>query len=107
MRSKKIYKSNFKIKNRKKATGLKALYLYYCYLLKVFPKQKYPPKYSKAMKEEIKKMDDYSNSARFLAKYNITTLAEIKEYKFLALVPFQHLHQINFQHYKYAEFSNI
>lgn len=26
-------------------------------------------------------MDDYSNSAKFLAKYNITTLAEIKEYK--------------------------
>ena len=33
------------------------------------------------MKEEIKKMDAYSNSARFLAKYNITTLNELKEYK--------------------------
>ena len=37
------------------------------------------------MKEAIKKMDDYSNSARFLAKYNITTLAEIKEYKSSAI----------------------
>ena len=37
------------------------------------------------MKEEIKKMDNYSNSARFLAKYNITTLAEIKEYKSSAI----------------------
>ena len=78
-------KSKTLIRNKTKAKGLRALYYYYCYLLKVFPKQKYPPKYSKAMKEEIKKMDDYSNSARFLAKYNITTLAEIKEYKSSAI----------------------
>ena len=78
-------KSKTPIRNKPKAKGLRALYYYYCYLLKVFPKQKYPPKYSKAMQEEIKKMDDYSNSARFLAKYNITTLAEIKEYKFSAI----------------------
>jgi len=77
--------SKTSIRNKQKAKGLRALYYYYCYLLKVFPKQKYPPKYSKAMKEEIKKMDDYSNSARFLAKYNITTLAEIKEYKSTAI----------------------
>lgn len=69
------------IRNKPKSKGLRALYYYYCYLLKVFPKQNYPPKYSKAMKEAIKKMDDYSNSARFLAKYNITTLNELKEYK--------------------------
>lgn len=37
------------------------------------------------MKEAIKKMDDYSNSARFLAKYNITILTEIKEYKSSAI----------------------
>ena len=78
-------KNKTSIRHKQKIKGLRALYLYYCYLLKVFPKQKYLPKYSKAMKEEIKKMDDYSNSARFLAKYNITTLAEIKEYKFSAI----------------------
>lgn len=78
-------KSKTSIKNKQKAKGLRALYYYYCYLLKVFPKQKYSPKYSKAMQEAIKKMDDYSNSARFLAKYNITTLTEIKEYKSSAI----------------------
>lgn len=78
-------KSKTSIRNKPKAKGLRALYYYYCYLLKVFSKQKYPPKYSKSMKEAIKKMDDYSNSARFLAKYNITTLAEIKEYKSSAI----------------------
>lgn len=76
-----IYKIKTSIRKKPKAKGLRALYYYYCYLLKVFPNQNYPPKYSKAMKEEIKKMAEYSNSARFLAKYNITTLAEIKEYK--------------------------
>ena len=78
-------KNKTSIRNKPKAKGLRALYYYYCYLLKVFPKQKYPPKYSKAMQEEIKKMDDYSNSARFLVKYNITTLTEIKEYKSSAI----------------------
>ena len=78
-------KNKTSIRNKPKAKGLRALYYYYCYLLKVFPKQKYPPKYSKAMKEEIKKMDNYSDSARFLVKYNITTLTEIKEYKSSAI----------------------
>ena len=78
-------KNKTSIRHKQKIKGLRALYLYYCYLLKVFPKQKYPPKYSKDMKEEIKKIDDYSNSARFLAKYNITTLTEVKEYKTSAI----------------------
>lgn len=78
-------KNKTAIRHTQKVKGLRALYLYYCYLLNVFPKQKYPPKYSKAMKEEIKKMDDYSNSARFLAKYNITTLTKVKEYKSSAI----------------------
>ena len=51
----------------------------------MFPKQKYSPKYSKTMKEEIKKMDNYSNSAKFLTKYNITTLTEVKKYKSSAI----------------------
>ena len=51
----------------------------------MFPKQKYSPKYSKTMKEEIKKMDSYSNSAKFLTKYNITTLTEVKKYKSSAI----------------------
>lgn len=78
-------KSKTSIRNKPKAKGLRALYYYYCYLLKVFPKQKYPLRYSKAMQEAINKMDDYSNSARFLAKHNITTLTEIKEYKSSAI----------------------
>ena len=74
-------KNKTAIRHKQKAKGLRALYLYYCYLLKVFQKQKYPPKYSKAMKEEIKKMDEFSNSVRFLSKYKITTLTEVRKYK--------------------------
>ena len=81
------FKRNSKtsIRNKPKPKGLRALYYYYCYLLKVFPKQKYPPKYSNAMQEAIKKMDDYSNATKFLVKYNITTLTEIREYKSSAI----------------------
>ena len=74
-------KNKTSIRHKQKIKGLRALYLYYCYLLKVFPKQKYPPKYSKAMKEEIKKMDEFSNSVRFLSKYKITALTEVRKYK--------------------------
>ena len=74
-------KSKTSIRHKTKAKGLRALYLYCCYLLKIFPKQDYPPKYSKVMKEEIKKMDEFSKSARFLSKYKITTLTEVRKYK--------------------------
>ena len=74
-------KNKTAIKYKQKAKGLRALYLYCCYLLKIFPKQDYPPKYSKVMKEEIKKMDEFSKSARFLSKYKITTLPEVREYR--------------------------
>ncbi len=84
-------KSKTSIRNKPKAKGLRALYYYYCYLLKVFPKQKYPPKYSKAMKEEIKKMDQFSNSARFLSKYKITTLTEVRKYKTNAITEIKEL----------------
>lgn len=74
-------KNKTAISHKQKTKGLQALYLYYCYILKIFPKQDYPPKYSKVMKEEIKKMDEFSKSARFLSKYKITTLPEVREYR--------------------------
>ena len=84
-------KNKTAIRHTQKVKGLRALYLYYCYLLKVIPKQKYPPKYSKAMKEEIKKMDEFSNSARFLSKYKITTLTEVRKYKTNAITEIKEL----------------
>lgn len=70
------------IKNKKKAKGIKALYLHYCFLLKVYPK-KYNKKiiYSKEMKEEIKKMDKISNEVRLLCRKDIETVQELLTYK--------------------------
>ena len=70
------------LKNRKKAKGIKALYLHYCFLLKVYPKNKNMKKrYSKEMREEIKKMDKISNEAKLLCKKNIQSVQELLSYK--------------------------
>ena len=80
MRSKKIYKSNFKIKNRKKATGLKALYLYYCYLLKIFPKTEKRKKTPVSIKADVQKMERISQEARLLCSKDIKTTKELSLY---------------------------
>lgn len=70
------------LKNRKKAKGIKALYLHYCFLLKVYPNNKNMKKrYSKEMREEIKKMDKISNEARLLCNKNIQSTEELLAYK--------------------------
>ena len=70
------------LKNRKKAKGIKALYLHYCFLLKVYPKNKKIKKqYSKKMREEIKKMDKISNEAKLLCRKNIQSVQELLAYK--------------------------
>lgn len=78
----KIYKSKKRqnFKNRKKAKGIEALYFHYCFLLKIFPKNK-KMKYSKELREEIKKMDKISEETRFLSKNNIQTMQELLSYK--------------------------
>lgn len=70
------------LKNRKKAKGIKALYLHYCFLLKVYPKNKKIKKqYSKELREEIKKMDKISNEAKLLCRKNIQSVQELSAYK--------------------------
>ena len=70
------------LKNRKKAKGIKALYLHYCFLLKVYPKNKKIKKqYSKELREEIKKMDRISKEARLLCRKNIQSTQELLSYK--------------------------
>lgn len=69
------------LKTKPKAKGLKALYLYYCYLLKVFPKKNMQHKLTPEIREEVKKMDEYSEQTRLLCKYNITTLSQLNTRK--------------------------
>ncbi len=75
------YKSKSTIRTKKKTKGLRALYWYYCYLLKIYPKNKSTPKLSKAMQEDVKKMDAISNEIRFLGRTGIQTLDEFTKYK--------------------------
>ena len=69
------------LKKFSKPKGFKALYLYYCYLLKVYPKKNIEYKLTPAMRAEVKKMDEYSKENILLGKYNITNSKELDECK--------------------------
>ena len=59
------------IRVRDKHKGLYGLYLYYCYLLKVFP-QKHPKQYLPySIRQDIKKLNEYSEQVRFMATNKI------------------------------------
>ena len=69
------------IKKLRKPKGIIALYYYYCYLLKVYQKKNLNYKLTPKMREEVKKMDKYSEKIRFLCKYRIETLRDIDNVK--------------------------
>lgn len=80
MRSKKIYRYKGKIKDRKKATGIKALYLYYCYLLKIYPKTEKRRKTPISIKADVQKMERISEEAKLLCRNDIKTTKELSLY---------------------------
>lgn len=69
------------VRNWAKPKGIRALYYHYCYLLKVYPKRNEQYKLSPYMRAAVRKMEDYSQKNRFLAKYKITTLEKIRNVK--------------------------
>ena len=73
------WKNKSRLKDKRKVTGIRALYFHYCYLLKVYPSKK--KRISKELREDIKKMDKLSDEARFLCNNNIQTQAELLSYK--------------------------
>lgn len=66
------------IKKLRKPKGIIALYYYYCYLLKVYPKKNLNYKLSAEMREAVKKMDHYSEQIRFICKYKLETINDIE-----------------------------
>ncbi len=68
-------------KKLRKPKGIIALYYYYCYLLKVYPKKKLNYKLTPKMREEVKKMDKYSEQIRFICKYKLETINDIDNLK--------------------------
>ena len=62
--------------------SLYRLYLHYCYLLKVFPKNKNTRyKMTPKMKEDAKKMKEISNEIKFLGRNKIKTTQNLFSYK--------------------------
>ena len=77
------YKRYYSIEPRsiRKYQGLQGLYRYYCYILKVYPKNIRRYKLSPAMKIEAKRLDELSNQAIFLAENNINTKEDLISFK--------------------------
>ena len=67
-------------KNNKTHKDVYGLYLYYCYLLGVFPK-KHPKQYLPySIRQEIKKLDEFSEQVRFMATNKIETIEDLETF---------------------------
>lgn len=67
----------------KKATGFRALYYHYCYLLGIFPQKKssYPrTRVHHLLREDLMKMDAISEEAKLLARCQIDTAEQLSSY---------------------------
>lgn len=69
------------VKKFRKPKGIIALYYYYCYLLKVYPKKNLNYKLTPKMRAEVKKMNKYSEQIRFICKYKLETINDIENLK--------------------------
>lgn len=73
-----IFKGSFE--SVKKVTGLKALYLYYCYRLGYFPRQNQHRPLSPEMKQAWRKIDKLSNQVRLISKYNLNDTNDVTQF---------------------------
>ena len=65
-------------KTNKTHKGIYGLYLYYCYLLGIFPKN-HPKQYlPNSIRKEIAKLDEYSKQVRFITSKNIETKEDLE-----------------------------
>lgn len=70
-----------RIRRKYKPKGIVALYYYYRYLIKLYTRNNTQYKLTPKMREEVKKMDEYSERIRFLCKYKIETMSDIDNVK--------------------------
>lgn len=81
-RNKKRYVGKIKNQIHIDRGNLYRLYLYYCYILKVFPYKKNTRyKMTQKMREDVKKMKEISNEIKFLCRNKIKTTKELLSYK--------------------------
>lgn len=76
----KVKKRNNHIKTRQKHKGLYGLYLYYCYLLKIFPQQNPRYKLSPSIRIDVDKMQNISEQTKLLVSNKITTYEQFFSY---------------------------
>lgn len=60
-----------------KTSHIYRLYLHYCYLLGVLPKETTYRPTSPYLKEDLRKLDELSNQVRYMSKYGIETLEDL------------------------------
>lgn len=80
LRSKRFYTRKGTIRQKKKATGIKALYLYYCYLLKIYPKTNDKKKTPLSIRADVQKMERISEEAKLLCRNDIKTTQQLSLY---------------------------
>lgn len=67
----------------RKITGFRALYLYYCYLLGIFPKDKTrasPKRLHFLLREDLRKLDAISEETKLLIRNRIDTAEQLFSY---------------------------
>ena len=73
-----IFKGSFQ--HTRKTTGLKALYLYYCYLLGYLPKKNQHKPLSPEMREAWRRIDRYSENIRLICKQDFKTTDDVQQF---------------------------
>ena len=71
------------VKPARKATGFRALYYHYCYLLGIFPrnKRRLPRRVPPALREELLRGERFSQEVRLLSRYKIDTAEQLEGHR--------------------------
>lgn len=71
------------VKPARKATGFRALYCHYCYLLGIFPrnKRRLPRRVSPALRGELLRGEQFSQEVRLLSQYKIDTVEQLENHQ--------------------------
>lgn len=69
------------MKSKSKHKGIYGLYLYYCYLLKIFPEEHPKQNLPASIRKDIKKLDQITEGTRFTVNNKIETLEELLSFK--------------------------
>lgn len=79
--SQRIVYQQYLLKTKTKHKGIYGLYLYYCYLLKVFPKEHQKQNLPYSLRKDIKYMNQISEETRFMVSNKIETLEDLKSFR--------------------------